>query len=55
MKKSVSKRFKVTKSGKLLRRRMAVDHFRTRKTKKNMRGKRKRVGLDYPAKKILNY
>ncbi len=34
---------------------MAVNHFRTRKSTKNIRGKRKTRGLDYPVKKILDY
>lgn len=55
MKKSVSKRIRFTKSGKMVRRPMATDHFRTRKTTKNIRRKKKTLGIDYPRKKILNY
>lgn len=55
MKKSVAKRFKMTKRGKLLRRPMGVNHFRTRKTQKNVRKKRQSRGVDYPHKKIINY
>jgi len=53
--KSFSKRVRVTKNGKLVRRPMATDHFRTRSTQKNIRGKRKGRSLDYPMKKLLNY
>ncbi|MBU6500413.1 MAG: 50S ribosomal protein L35 [Patescibacteria group bacterium] len=55
MKKSVSKRFKLTKNGKLVRRSMSVNHFRTRKSTKNVRQKRQTRGIDYPNKKIMNY
>jgi len=34
---------------------MAVSHFRTRTTQKNIRGKSKARSLDYPIKKLLNY
>ncbi|MDE2018908.1 MAG: 50S ribosomal protein L35 [Patescibacteria group bacterium] len=53
--KSLLKRIRITKNGKIVRRPMAVDHFRTRSTAKNIRGKRKGRGLEYPMKKILNY
>jgi len=55
MRKSLSKRIRITKNGKIIRRPMAVDHFRTRKSNRNVRGKRKTLSLDYPRKKILNY
>jgi len=55
LKKSVSKRFKITKRGKVIRRPRAVDHFHTRKSKKNLRHKRKTLSVDYPIRKILNY
>lgn len=54
MKKSISSRIRITKRGKLIRRPMAVDHSRTRKTGKGVREKRLNVGLDYPMRKILN-
>lgn len=54
-KKSFSKRFKVTKNGKIVRRTMAIDHFRTRKSKKSLRNKKRNRGVDYPARKLLNY
>jgi ribosomal protein L35 len=55
MRKSLSKRIKITKNKKIVRRFMAIDHFRTRKTTKNVRRKNKTASLDYPIKKILNY
>jgi len=55
MQKSFAKRIKTTRTGKFVRRSMAVNHFRTRKSTKNIRGKRKTRGLDYPVKKILDY
>ncbi|MCX7589693.1 MAG: hypothetical protein N2Z85_02015 [Patescibacteria group bacterium] len=55
MKKSIISRIKITKKGKILRRKMNIDHFRTRKTKKNLLNKRKKHLLDLPIKKILNY
>jgi len=45
MKKSFKKRFRVTKTGKMLRRRMAQDHFRAKKSGKQIRRKRKRLAL----------
>jgi len=53
--KSLSKRIRFTKNGKVVRRPMAVDHFRTRATPKAVRGKRKSRSLGYPMKKLLNY
>jgi len=55
MKKSVAKRIRVTRRGKIVRRSMGVDHFRTRKSGKNLRHKKATRGLDYMNKKILNY
>ncbi len=55
MQKSFMKRIKVTSTGKFVRRSMAVNHFRTRKSTNNIRGKRKTRGLNYPAKKVLDY
>jgi len=31
---------------------MRLDHFKTRKTKKNVRSKRKMISLDHPLKKL---
>ena len=55
MSKSVSKRIRITKNGKIVRRPMAVDHFRTRKNGKGIQGKRKSMSLDYPIKKLMSY
>ena len=41
MKKAVAKRIKVTKTGKMLRRPMAVDHFRSKKSGNKIRLKKK--------------
>jgi len=53
--KSLSKRIRITKNGKIVRRPMAVDHFRTRSSAKSIRNKRKTLTLNYPMKKLLNY
>ena len=45
MRKSFKKRFKITKTGKILRRRMAQDHFRAKRTGKQTRNKRKGLAL----------
>lgn len=55
MRKSLQKRVRVTKNGKILRRSMNLDHFRTRKSTKNIKAKSKPKGLDFPKKKILAY
>ena len=46
MKKAVSKRIRITKNGKVIRRQMAVDHFRAKRTGKQTRNKRADRGLD---------
>ena len=53
--KSVAKRIRFTGGGKIVRRPMGVDHFRTRKTQKRLRKKSKTLSLDHPKKAILNY
>ncbi|MBI4085703.1 MAG: hypothetical protein HY433_00435 [Candidatus Liptonbacteria bacterium] len=55
MKKSLSNRIKITRTGKLTRRSMAVNHFRTRKSTANIRQKKKQRGLNYPRKELLSY
>ena len=55
MRKSLSKRIRITKNGKIIRRPMGVDHFRTRKTQKVVRRKNKTVSLNHPKKSLLNY
>jgi ribosomal protein L35 len=53
--KSLAKRIRITKNGKVVRRSMAVDHFRTRQNAKSIRNKRKTRTLNFPLKKLLNY
>ena len=53
--KSFTKRIKVTRTGKIVRRPMAVNHFRTRSNAKGIRNKRKTLSLNYPMKKLVNY
>lgn len=53
--KSVSKRIRITKNGKAVRRPMAVDHFRTRKNGTQVQSRRKTRSIDYPLRKLLNY
>jgi ribosomal protein L35 len=55
MNKSITKRIRITKNGKIVRRPMAVNHFRTRRNGKGIRNKRKTRGLDFPMKTLLNY
>ena len=52
--KSVTKRIKITKNGKIVRRRTGVSHFKTRKNTKMNRDSRKSRSLDMPLKTILN-
>jgi large subunit ribosomal protein L35 len=57
--KSVSKRFKITKTGKVLRRRVGQNHYRAKKSGKKKRQKRKWVPVSKPEakkiKKLLKY
>ncbi len=53
--KSFTKRVRITRTGKIVRRPMAVNHFRTRSNAKGIRAKRKSLSLNYPMKKISNY
>ena len=54
--KMVAKRFKLTKSGKLLRKRGAVNHFNARKTSNTMRFKKKRFAFSQVnAKAVKQY
>jgi len=53
--KALSKRVKITKNGKIVRRAMANDHFRTRKNAAAIQRKRRPRGLNYPIRKIINY
>jgi large subunit ribosomal protein L35 len=51
--KSITKRFKVTKTGKVLRRAIGQDHFRAKKTGKQIRRTRKWVHVSNPLAKKL--
>lgn len=52
-KKSIAKRFKITKTGKVLRRPSGLDHYRAKKSGKRKRLSRKWVEVSRPeAKKI---
>ncbi len=53
--KSVSKRIRITKNGKMLRRPMGVNHFKTRKTGRGIQNKRKMLSLDESLRSITNY
>ena len=53
MKKSFSKRFKITKTGKMLRRKMAQDHFRAKRSGKQTRNKRKGLPLSAADAKVF--
>lgn len=51
--KSIKKRFKITKTGKVLRRATGQDHYRAKKSGKEKRQKRKWIKVSKPeAKKI---
>jgi large subunit ribosomal protein L35 len=54
--KSITKRFKLTKTGKILRRAIGQDHLRAKKTGKKIRQMRKMVNLSKSeAKKIKKF
>jgi len=57
--KSIAKRFKITKTGKVLRRRTGLNHYRAKKSGKQIRQSRKLVPLAKPEakkiKKLLKY
>jgi len=55
MNKSLTKRVKFTRQGKIVRRSMAQGHFRTRTTQRVIRNKRKGRSLNFPLKTLLNY
>jgi len=53
MRKSISKRFKITRTGKVLRRTTGLDHYRAKKSGKKIRESRKWVRVPKAdAKKI---
>ena len=51
--KSISKRIRITRTGKIVRRPMGVNHFRTRKTQKLLRKKSKTLSLSNSLKSLL--
>ena len=51
--KSISKRFKITKTGKILRRVTGQDHYRAKKSGKKIRKTRKWVPLSKAEAKIV--
>ncbi len=53
IRKSILKRFKITKTGKILRRATGQDHFRAKKPGKLIREKRKWVELSKDEAKII--
>jgi len=53
MKKSVSKRIKVTKTGKMLHRTIAVDHFRAKKTGEKLLLKKRSRTIPKGSKKAI--
>lgn len=55
MKKSVVKRIRVTKNGKLVRRRMAQGHFRAGKDSRSIQGKRTSLQISKPDVKRINH
>lgn len=55
MKDSISNRIKVTKTGKIRRRAMALGHSRANKRRIELRRKKGARGLNLPRKMIKNY
>jgi ribosomal protein L35 len=55
MSKAVSKRIKITRNDKLVRRPMAVGHFRTRTNAKAIRNKRRTRPLAISIQTLKNY
>ncbi len=53
MKNTFLKRFKVTRTGKVLRRKMAQNHFRAKKTGNQIRGKRGEQAFDPSVAKLI--
>jgi ribosomal protein L35 len=53
--KSFTKRIRITKNGKVVRRRMAVNHNRTRQDTKTNRNTTKTRGLNMSMKTLKNY
>ncbi len=55
MTKSRTSRIRITRNNKMVRRPMAVGHFRTRTNAKSIRNKRKSRSLDFSLKTLKNY
>jgi len=55
MNKSITKRLRITKNGKIVRRPMGVGHFRTRRNGKGVRDSRQTRPLGLSMKTIKNY
>ena len=53
MKNSIKKRIRITKNGKLVRRSMGVDHFRTRQSTKSIRNSRKNSSIHDTLRKSI--
>ncbi len=51
--KSIKKRFKITKNGKVLRRQTGLNHYRAKKSGKYKRKKRKLVEVSKPEAKLI--
>ncbi len=51
--KSIIKRFKITKTGKVLRRATGQDHFRAKKSGKQIRAKRRWIEVQGPEAKMI--
>lgn len=52
-KKALTKRFKITKNGKVLRRAVGQNHYRMKKTGEQKRKNRKWVKLSKPESKVI--
>lgn len=53
VKNSIKSRIRVTKTGKLLRRRMGLGHFRAKKNSREMQRKERQTGFNIADKKVL--
>lgn len=51
--KSITKRFKITKTGKILRRATGLDHYRAKKPGKKIRKSRKWIPLSKAEAKVI--
>ena len=51
--KAITKRFKITKTGKVLRRQSGLNHYRAKKTGQYKRKKRRMVEVSKPEAKVI--